>query len=127
MKRSIVYLLIPVLFSMFSSCEKESADVLSLSEKETADAIIGTWVSEMTGDTLYFISNHLFNKSLNDIKHTFEYSISSDSIIIQYKGPNKIWVLPTTHYFSLVSKQLTIDFSNGCYGFNSEVETFLKQ
>jgi hypothetical protein len=117
MKRSQQYLLIMILFNVLNSCEKESSDT-----------IVGTWVSVNKADTLYVINNHLFNKSLHDgIRHTFEYSFSRDSIIIQYKGPNKILVIPSAHYYNLDSKELMIDFSNHCYGFEPEKETFLKQ
>jgi hypothetical protein len=117
MKRELKYLLIIILFNVLNSCEKDSNEM-----------IIGTWVSENKADTLYVINNHLFNKELQvGIMHTFEYSLSKDSIIIQYKGPNKIRVIPTTHYYNLNGKELLIDFSNGCYGFNQEKETFFKQ
>ena len=116
MKQSLKYLMLIILFSVLNSCEKESGDM-----------IIGTWVSANKLDTMYVINNHIFNKSLHDgIMHTFEYSLDGDSIIIQYKGPNKILVLPSAHYYDLGDRRLIIDFSNHCYGFNEEKETFLK-
>jgi|WetSurMetagenome_2_1015567.scaffolds.fasta_scaffold982997_1 hypothetical protein len=117
MKRSLKLLLVIILLNVLNACEKESSDT-----------IIGTWVSENKADTLYIINNHLFNKSLQDgIRHTFEYSLSKDSIIIQYKGPNKILVFPSANFYRLDGRELMIDFSNHCYGFEHVKETFLKQ
>ena len=77
---------------------------------------------------MYVVNDHTFNKSLHDgIEHTFEYRLSNDSIIIQYKGPDKIMVVPTAHFYRLVSKELVIDFTNFCFGFEPEKKTFLKQ
>jgi hypothetical protein len=96
-------------------------------EKESYSKFIGTWVSTDRADTLFFINNSIFNKSFSDgIKHIFEYSYCKDSIIIQYKGPNKILVMPSAHYYDLDNRKLTIDFTNGCYGFKREKETFLR-
>ena len=117
MKRGVEFLLILVLLNLLNSCEKESSDI-----------IIGTWVSENKADTLYVVNDHEFKKSLQEgIKHTFGYSFSRDSIIIQYKGPNKILVIATAHYYDLHGRILLIDFSDFCYGFNPVKETFLKQ
>jgi hypothetical protein len=117
MKRSLKYLLAIMLLNVLIACEKESSDT-----------IVGTWVSVNKIDTLYVIDNHLFNKSLQEgIRHTFEYRFSRDSIIIQYKGPNKIMVIPSAHYYNLDGRELMIDFSNHCYGFEPIKETFLKQ
>ena len=119
MKRSLKYLLILTLIGMFSSCKKES---------DSTPVIIGTWISENKADTLYVTDDHVFNKSLHDgIQHTFEYSFNKDSVIIWYKRPNKILVLATSHYYTLKNQELMIDFSNGCYGFSPEKETFIKQ
>ncbi len=119
MKRSLKYLLILTLIGIFSSCKKES---------DSNPGIIGTWVSENKADTLYVTDDHVFNKSLHDgIQHTFEYSFNKDSIIIQYKRPNKIMVVATAHYYTLKNQEWMIDFSNGCYGFSPEKETFIKQ
>jgi hypothetical protein len=116
MKRSLKYFVVLILAGVLVSCEKE---------KKSDSQIIGTWISENNADTLYVIDDHVFNKSLHDgIQHTFEYSFQNDSIIIQYKRPNKIWVLATSHYYTLKNGELMIDFSNGCYGFLPEKETF---
>ena len=128
MKRSLKYLLILILFNMFSSCEKESTNMFSVSELESADTIIGTWVSENKVDTLYIINNHSFNKPMQDgVEHFFEYSLTKDSITIRYKGPNKIWVIASTHDYVLDCRKLMIDFTNHCYGFIDEKETFIRQ
>jgi hypothetical protein len=107
-------LLVVVLFQLLLSCEKDTIQ---------ENTFIGTWVSEDKIDTLAFINEHIFKKSY----HTFEYSKSFDSITIQYRGPYYILVMPSNHPYILHNNKLTIDFSNGCYGFNSERETFIKQ
>jgi hypothetical protein len=128
MKRSLKYLLILVLFNMVNSCGKESNDMFSVSEMESAATMIGTWVSENHADTLYVINNHSFNKPMQDgVEHFFEYSLSKDSITIRYKGPNKIWVMASTHYYKLNCSKLMIDFTNHCYGFANEKETYIRQ
>jgi hypothetical protein len=127
MKKSVKLLMVLILFNVLCSCEKVSTDMHSSVENGSDESLIGTWVYG-TADSLYITDNHTFNKSLNEgIRHTFTYSISNDSIIIQYKGPNKIWVRATAHYYHLDGRELIIDFSNGCYGFSSEKITFQKQ
>jgi len=43
------------------------------------------------------------------------------SITIQYKGPNEIYVKPTTHPYKLNEDELIIDFTGGCYGFERAI------
>jgi hypothetical protein len=43
-----------------------------------------------------------------------------DEITVQYNGPLYILVQPSTHKFELENNQLVIDFTNGCYGFQSK-------
>lgn len=117
MKRSLKYVFILILFNVLNSCEQESSN-----------SIIGTWVSDNKADTVYIVNNHTFNKSHHDgIMHTYEYSLKPDSITIQYKGPDKIWVMAAAHYYQLDNRELMIDFSNQCYGFDAEKKTFIKQ
>jgi hypothetical protein len=127
MKRNILYLLIPVLVSMFSACQKESENVPGSLKMQSPVSIIGTWVEENSADTLYVVNDHIFNRSLREgIRHTFEYSLKEDSIVIQYKGPDKIFVLPRTHFYSLDGNRLVIIYSNPGYGIDEEKETFIK-
>ena len=117
------------------SCDKER-----LFEK----ILIGTWISENNIDTLNFIDDQLFEKFFilprqrshdqlillpfnNGTKHSYEYSISATTITIQYSGPFYISVKPSTHQFDIDKNKLTIDFSNGCYGFESKIESYYKQ
>jgi hypothetical protein len=107
-----------LLVGLTTSCQKRESDTV----------IVGTWVSEDKADTLFVVDDQLFNKSLHDgILHTFDYSLREDSIVIQYKGPNKIRVIETAHFYTLHNRELMIDFTNGCYGFVAEIETFIKQ
>ena len=92
-----------------------------------SNIFIGTWVSIDNVDTLFFINDKTFTKPGYDkVMNYFNYSYGIDSITIQYKGPNKIFVVPSTHSYSLDSSVLSINFSNGCYGFSRIIETFIK-
>ena len=83
----------------------------------------GTWISGEQKDTLIFTSDQFFNKSdpFWGIKHIYEYSYTNVDITIQYKGPNKIYVRPTTHPYELNEDKLINDFTEGCYGFDSAI------
>jgi hypothetical protein len=127
MKRDILYLLVPVLLNALSACQKESDDVAGSLKKKSPDSIVGTWISENKADTMYVINDHIFNRSLREgIRHTFEYTLKEDSIVIQYKGPDKIFVLPRTHFYSLDGNKLVIIYSNPSYGLDEERESFSK-
>ena len=118
MKRSVNFFGVVLLAGLLTSCQKT----------ESENVIRGTWISEDKADTLFIIDDHLFYKLLNDgILHTFDYSLQDDSIVIQYKRPNKIMVVATSHFYTLRNRELMIDFSNGCYGFEAKKETFIKQ
>jgi hypothetical protein len=126
MKRNLIYLL-PVLLNVIISCQKESTEMLSSFEKVSAGTLVGTWVEENKTDTLYVINDHTFTRSLREgIRHTFGYALKEDSITIQYKGPDKIFVLPRTHFYSLDGNKLVIIYSNPSYGIDEEKETFYK-
>jgi hypothetical protein len=110
----IKYLAVIPLFLLIISCEKEDF---------TGNMILGTWISTDKMDTLKFLDNQTFKKSY----HTFLYSRNNGSITIQYSGPYYILVSPSTHNYSLNINKLKIDFTNGCYGFDSEIITFIRQ
>ena len=118
MKIILQSLLIIASLRLLNSCQKDSIP---------SNIFIGTWVSIDNVDTLFFINDKIFTKPGYDkVMHYFNYSYGIDSITIQYKGPNKILVVPSTHSYSLDSSVLSINFSNGCYGFSSKKETFIK-
>jgi hypothetical protein len=118
MKRSVNFIVVVFLAGLLTSCQKT----------ESENVIRGTWISEDKADTLFVIDDHLFNKSLHDgILHAFDYSLQDDSIVIQYKRPNKIMVIATSHFYTLHNRELMIDFSNGCYGFEAKKEIYIKQ
>ena len=43
------------------------------------------------------------------------------------QGPNYVLVQPTNHDYNIKNGELTIDFSIGCYGFENDVITYIKQ
>jgi hypothetical protein len=114
MLRIVKYLLAIFLFQFLFSCEKDALQ---------EDPIIGTWISDDKLDTISFINDHIIKRSYS----TFEYTRNFTRITIQYSGPCYIMVQPSTHHYVLTHNSLTIDFSNGCYGFNDEVMTYFKQ
>jgi hypothetical protein len=89
--------------------------------------LLGPWVSKDLIDTLDFTSNTSFNKMYSGSPDYFTYRSSKDSITIQYSGKLFIYVVPTTHHFQLIDQELTIDFSNGCYGFRKQIINFTKK
>ena len=105
--------------------------------------LIGQWVSENNIDTLNFINDNKLERSvllksfrsedqpfnqLNfyELKHSYDYSISSDEITLQYQGPFNISVMPSTHPCEIRGDILTIDFTKGCYGFESRISVYHK-
>ena len=123
MEKTSRFYITGILFSILVSiiaCEKES--------NFPDGRFIGTWVSTDQIDTLIFLSDNDFVKPFYDgINHSFIYSYTNDSITIQYKGPNKILVQPTTHHFELKRKELLIDFTRSCYGFNQKEIEYNKE
>jgi hypothetical protein len=105
--------LITFLLSIIS-CEKEDF---------SGNMMLGTWISTDLVDTLKIIDEKTFKKSY----HTFLYQRNPRDITIQYIGPNEILVSPSRHNFTLSNNTIKIDFTNGCYGFESEIITFIKQ
>ena len=97
--------------------------------KKTDDykKLLGIWVSKDLIDTLDFTSDTSFNKMYSGSPDYFKYELSKDSITIQYSGKLFLYVLPTTHQFQLNDKELTIDFSNGCYGFRKQIINFTRK
>ena len=113
MEKILKYILISVSFLVIISCEKDF---------DPDRRFIGAWkILTPDNDTIIFKSESSFTRKYYDgINHSFEYSYDKDSITIQYKGPNKILVQPSTHFYDLKINELLIDFSNGCYGFSKE-------
>jgi hypothetical protein len=119
--KKVIYIIFLLAFLLtIYSCEEDS----SLPDER----FIGTWISDEYMDTLIFNSDTSFVKPFNDgLYHQFEYSYGEDNITIRYNGYNYVLVHPTTHNYTLKSGQLTIDFSEGCYGFTRNKITYIKQ
>jgi hypothetical protein len=113
------YILIAVFFVVLVSCEKEF---------EPDGRFIGTWeILTPDHDTLLFSDESSFSRKFYDgLLHSFKYSYDSDSITIQYSGPNLILVQPSTHHYEFKNNQLLIDFTNGCYGFEPQKYSLAK-
>lgn len=111
MKEILNFSSIVLLFIVIFSCEKDF---------DNNENLIGSWkILTPDNDTLTFSESYFSRNYFNGLDHSFEYSCNKDSIIIQYTGPNMILVQPTTHHYELKENVLLIDFTNGCYGFNS--------
>jgi hypothetical protein len=89
--------------------------------------LLGNWVSKDLIDTLDFTSDTSFNKMYSGSPDYFKYELSKDSITIQYSGKLFLYVFPTTHHFQRNDEELTIDFSNGCYGFRKQIINFTRK
>ena len=113
MKVKLKYFLIFGSFLVVFSCEKDLV---------IDDSLIGNWeILTPDNDTIAFQNELSFIRRYNDkIDYSFKYSTNKDSVTIQYNGPNMILVQPSTHFYELKNNELSIDFSNGCYGFVKE-------
>jgi len=109
-KESLILLLLFGIF-FFSNCEKKIPN------------LNGIWVSTDPVDTIRFTSDRDFYRGLSHQSH-FNYSLSKDSITIQYEGVLFIYVKPSTHSVRINENQLTIDFRPYCYGFPSQKITY---
>jgi hypothetical protein len=112
-------IIVAFLLSILISCEKESI---------IAGRFLGDWkITSPDSDILTFKNDSIFlRKSYDGIDNSFKYSFDKDSITIQYSGPNMILIQPSTHHYELNSNVLFIDFTNGCYGFESAKYTLTK-
>jgi hypothetical protein len=119
MIRIAKYSFLLVFITFIISCEKEP---ISISE----GILFGTWGSD--SHSLIFRNDSSFIRvtPVGIINHDYRYSYSKDSITIKYLGPDKVLVQPSIHYYKLDGRELTIDFSNGCYGFEPEKRIYLK-
>jgi hypothetical protein len=89
---------------------------------------IGVWISFDQVDTLDFETDEDFYKSNIYMRHHhYKYYYMEDSITINYSGINYINVLPSSHIYEIKDNILTIDFTNGCYGFDRVEKTFSRQ
>jgi len=102
-------------------------DVEGCKKNDNYKTLLGTWVSTDLIDTLDFTSDTSFNKMYSGSPDYFKYGLSKDSITIQYSGKLYIYVFPTTHHFQLNDQELSIDFSNGCYGFRKQILNFTRK
>lgn len=118
-KKILKYLFLAVSFWMVLSCEH---NFISNSR------LIGSWkILTPDHDTIVFQNDSVFMRRYYDgVNHWFAYSYDQDSITIQYEGPNMILVPPSTHAYEINNNELTIDFTNGCYGFDKRVYTLLR-
>lgn len=112
MKFILKYVLFFVIVIFLSSCKKDV---------EITPSVVGKWkIIVPDNDTLVFNNDSFSRKFYDGILHSYKYSIKNDEITIQYNGPNYILVQSSTHKIEFGSNQLIIDFSNGCYGFQSK-------
>jgi hypothetical protein len=123
MKKSIEFKLFIITMTVLallviSSCEKNPSD--------NSKRFIGTWISTDLVDTVEFKTEHDFYKNVGIPKDHFNYSISGDSLTIQYNGALYILVQPTNHFYKFSDDLLTIDLEH-CYGFRSQIISFTRK
>ena len=118
-KNNGIYMLLQVVIILtiilMFSCEKTRTNDYK--------QFLGSWISTDLVDSLDFTSDHNFSKN----RTPFDYSISGDSITIQYNGPLMIYVKPTTHFYILKGNELTIYISKWCYGFRQQETKFIRK
>lgn len=103
---------------VISGCKKNPAD--------NSKRFLGTWISTDLVDTVEFRTEHELYKNVAIPLDHFNYSVSGDSITIQYNGVMFILVKPSNHYYTFSGNTLTIDLKN-CYGFRDQVITFTRK
>jgi len=123
MKKSKVLRLFIITMAVFtllviSSCEK--------SRSENSKKFLGTWISTDLVDTVEFRTENDFYKNVGIPKDHFNYSVSGDSITIQYNGVLYILVQPTNHFYKFSGDQLTINLEH-CYGFRNQIISFTRK
>jgi len=100
----LIFIMAVVLLQVTESCKKDDIP---------DGRFIGTWISEDKVDTLFFIDDDTFKKPHYDwVLHSYAYSYTEDSITIQYAGPNKILLPPTTDHYTLTHSTLIIGSLN---------------
>jgi hypothetical protein len=119
MKEILKYLSIVAFLIVLFSCEKDF---------DSDGRFIGSWkMLTPDTDTLTFKDESSFSRKFYDgLDHSFKYSYDKDSITVQYAGPNKIFVQPSTHHYELKNNVLIVDFTNGCYGFDTKIYNLAK-
>jgi len=105
-------------FLVISSCEKKPSD--------NSNRFIGKWISTDLVDTIEFKTEHDLYKNVGIPNDHFKYSVSGDSITIQYNGVLYILVQPTNHFYKFIGDQLTIDLEH-CYGFRNQIISFTRK
>ena len=115
--KSLLIVVCVVSIFFISSCEKNTNPYTNL---------LGTWISTDLIDTVEFRTESDFYKTVGIPKDHFYYSISGDSMKIQYHGTLYIYIYPKNHFYKLKGDILTIDLRN-CYGFRSQVIEFSKK
>jgi hypothetical protein len=123
MKKSKEFRLVIITMAVFtfiviSSCEK--------SRSENSKRFLGTWISTDLVDTIEFRTENDFYKNVGIPKDHFKYSVSGDSIMIQYHGFLYILVQPTNHFYKFEGELLTIDLEH-CYGFRNQIISFSRK
>lgn len=97
------------------------------SKKIQPNKFIGKWITIDLIDTLYFLTNSRFERPRGYFNDWYEYSYTNDSLTIQYSGPDKIYVLPTTNKYDFVDDTLIINFRKNYYpNIISGLKKFLK-
>lgn len=115
--RLVLMLIIPL---ALISCKKDN-------ETANQTKILDKWVSVDKSDTIEFTDEHNLYKSSLTMRHEhYNYTMYDDSIEIGYEGSLYILIFPTKHKYSFNGNNLTIDFSNGCYGFDKRSITYTK-
>lgn len=103
--------------------------LIDCSKNSDTNNIIGTWISSYKNETLNFTDATNFYQTDSGFQTSvhFNYKLGIDSILIQYDGSLDILVKPTNHKNELNNNNLTIDFRNGCYGFNSQLMSYSRK
>jgi hypothetical protein len=100
--------------------------ITTFDKKIVPDRFVGRWVTTDKIDTMYFITNDHFRLHDNYFS-LYAYSYTSDSITIDYAGPDKIYVKPVTYHYNFDGDTLTMNVYKDFYwSIEKGIKKFLK-
>ncbi len=120
MKNFDKIMLVSLILAVISSCDKYNYN--------KNEFLIGTWINIEQNDTLIFLTNDRMDRPHDYYYDWFEYFVTSDSLSLQYSGPDKI-LLPLINFgYELIGDTLLIDFHQDYYpNFNAGLKRYLKK
>lgn len=81
----------------------------------TPNVFIGYWINIEQNDTLIFLTNDRLERPRRYYNDWFDYSASSDSLRLQYSGPDKLLVPEINYGYDFIGDTLLINYHRNYY------------